>query len=115
MPKYSAGKTSDIPPGQRKITKVAGNKVIVFHLDSGFYATQASCPHLKMPLGKGDILEGDVLQCPLHRAKFCVKTGEVKQWACFPPGIQLLNVLRGEKPLKTYPVHIDNDEVFVEL
>ncbi|MBQ0718938.1 MAG: Rieske 2Fe-2S domain-containing protein [Gammaproteobacteria bacterium] len=115
MPKYSVGKTSDIPPGQRKVTKVAGNKVIVFHLDSGFYATQASCPHMKLPLGKGNMLEGDVLQCPIHRAKFCVKTGEVKQWACFPPGIQLLNVVRGEKPLKTYPVHIENDEVFVEL
>jgi len=115
MPKYSVGSVNDIPPGQRKVTKVEGNKVIVFHLDSDFFATEASCPHLRLPLGKGDVLDGDVLQCPIHRAKFCVKTGDVKQWACFPPGIQLLNVVRGEKALKTYPVHIENDEVFVEL
>ena len=115
MPKYSVGHVNDIPPGQRKVTKVEGNKVIVFHLDSGFFATEASCPHLRLPLAKGEILDGDVLQCPIHRAKFCVKSGDVKQWACFPPGIQVLNVVRGEKQLKTYPVHIGNDEVFVEL
>ena len=115
MPKYRVAGVNDISPGQRKVTKVEGNKIIVFHLDSGFFATEASCPHMRLPLGKGAMLERDVLQCPIHRAKFCVKTGDIKEWACFPPGIQLLNVVRGEKPLKTYPVHIDNDEVFVEL
>ncbi|MBL4781685.1 MAG: Rieske (2Fe-2S) protein [Porticoccaceae bacterium] len=115
MPKYSVGPVNGIPPGQRKVTKVEGNKVIIFHRESGFYATEASCPHLRLPLAKGDVLEGDVLQCPIHRAKFCVKSGDVREWACFPPGIQVLNVLRGEKSLKTYPVHIENDEVFVEL
>jgi 3-phenylpropionate/trans-cinnamate dioxygenase ferredoxin subunit len=115
MPKYSVGQVNDIPPGQRKIAKVEGNKVIVFHLDSGFFATEASCPHLRMSLSKGEMLDGDVLQCPIHRAKFCVKTGDVKEWACFPPGIQLLNVVRGERALKTYSVNIDNDELFIEL
>lgn len=115
MPKYSVGSVNDIPPGQRKVANLDGNKVIVFHVEDGFYATQASCPHLMMPLTKGKILDGEVLQCPVHRAKFCIKTGEVKEWACFPPGIQLLNVIRGEKALKTYAVVIDNDEVFVGL
>ncbi len=115
MSKHSVCSINDFPPGQRKVIKFDGNKIIVFHLESGFYATEASCPHMKMPLGKGELLKDEVLQCPIHRAKFCIKTGEVKEWACFPPGIQLLNIVRGEKPLKTYPVLIENDEVFVEL
>ena len=115
MPKYSVGKTSELPPGQRKSAKIEGKKILVFNVDGGYFATEASCPHLRLPLVKGALLDGDVLQCPIHRAKFCVKTGEVKEWACFPPGIQLLNIVRGEKALKTYPVNIDNDEVFVEL
>lgn len=115
MPKHSVCSINDFPQGQRKIIKFGGNKIIIFHLESGFYATEANCPHLKMPLAKGELLEDDVLQCPVHRAKFCVKTGEVKEWACFPPGIQLLNIVRGEKSLKTYPVFVDSDEVFVEL
>ena len=44
-----------------------------------------------------------------------IKTGEVVEWANFPPGIQLLNVVRGEKALKTYPVVVENGEVKVRV
>ena len=115
MPKHNVGTIDEIPQGQSKAVKVSGNKILVFHLDSGFYATEANCPHLKMPLAKGQILDDDTLQCPIHRAKFCIKSGDVKEWACFPPGIQLLNVIRGEKTLKTYPVSVDNNDLFVDL
>lgn len=115
MPKQSVGTVDEIPQGQRKAVNLSGNKILVFHLDSGFYATEASCPHMRLPLGKGQILDGDVLQCPIHRAKFCIKSGDVKEWACFPPGIQLLNVIRGEKSLKTYSVSVEDNEIFVAL
>jgi 3-phenylpropionate/trans-cinnamate dioxygenase ferredoxin component len=39
----------------------------------------------------------------------------VIDWANFPPGIQLLNVVRGEKALKTYPVSIKGDAVRVKI
>ena len=54
-------------------------------------------------------------QCPLHRARFDIRTGKVCEWANFPPGIQLLNVVRSEKALKTYKVSVKDGEVRVHL
>jgi len=36
-------------------------------------------------------------------------------WANFPPGIQLLNVVRSEKALKTYRAVVEDGEVVVEV
>jgi 3-phenylpropionate/trans-cinnamate dioxygenase ferredoxin subunit len=35
--------------------------------------------------------------------------------ANFPPGVQLLNAVRGEKALKTYPVTVVKGEVRIKL
>jgi len=74
-----------------------GTKIVVYNLADGFFATQASCTHVFAPLAKGKICEGRMVQCPFHRARFDIRTGEVIDWANFPPGIQVLNVVRGEK------------------
>ena len=50
----------------------------------------------------------------LFRSRFDIRTGEVIDWANFPPGIQLLNAVRGEKALKTYPVSIKGDMVRIK-
>ena len=55
------------------------------------------------------------VQCPLHHARFDIRTGEVVDWANFPPGIQVLNFVRSEKSLKTYKVKVTGDEVRVNL
>jgi 3-phenylpropionate/trans-cinnamate dioxygenase ferredoxin subunit len=55
------------------------------------------------------------VQCPFHKARFDIRTGEVIDWANFPPGIQLLNALRGEKALKTYKVSVRDGEVRVSV
>ena len=48
--KTTVCKTSDIPLNQSKAFQIDGEKVLVFHLDDGFYATQAKCTHLFMSL-----------------------------------------------------------------
>ena len=94
--------------------EVSGQAVLVYRLADGFYATQPRCTHLFMPLKKGKIIDGCKVQCPFHRAEFDIRTGEVACWANFPPGVQLLNVLRSEKALKTYPVNVVDGMVYVE-
>jgi len=108
-------RTDELSKGRMKAFTVAGEKLVVYHLDDGFHATQASCTHMFAPLAKGKILEGCKVQCPFHHARFDIRTGEVIDWANFPPGIQLLNVVRGEKALKTYKVSVKNGEVQVSL
>ena len=69
----------------------------------------------RRPLKKGKIIDGCKIQCPFHRARFDIRTGEVVDWANFPPGIQLVNTIRKEKALQTYPVSVENGKVLVDL
>lgn len=115
MPLHKVCKVSELPVGKMKKVTVQGESILVFHLEDGFYATQATCTHTFAPLGMGKIVDGCKIQCPLHRARFDIRSGEVVDWANFPPGIQLLNVVRGEKALKTYPVSVLRNDVRIRL
>ncbi len=115
MARHPVAKAAEIPVGGMKACKAGGESVLVFHLDDGFYATQSTCTHVFAPLNRGKLIDGHKLQCPFHRAQFDVRTGEVVRWAHFPPGIQVLNVVRSEKALATYPVSEEDGELFVEI
>lgn len=107
-------KIDDLPLGGMKAFTMANEKIVLYRLSDGFFATQASCTHMFAPLAKGKLLDDCKVQCPFHRARFDIRTGEVIDWANFPPGIQLLNAVRGEKALKTYPVSIKGDMVRIK-
>lgn len=92
---------------------VEGEAILLYRLADGFFATQAKCTHLFMPLEKGKILGGCRIQCKFHHAEFDIKTGKVCNWASFPPGIQALNFLRGEKDLKTFSVKVESGKVYL--
>ena len=113
MPQHAVGLARDLPVGSMRALKAGDVRVVVYHLEDGFYATQAQCTHAFGPLARGDIIDGCQVRCPLHRARFDIATGAVVEWANFPPGIQLLNALRGEKALRTYPVKIKNGKIMV--
>lgn len=115
MARHRVASAEDISIGEKMACKAGGESLLVFHLEDGFYATQASCTHVFAPLTRGKLVDGHKIQCPIHRAQFDVRSGEVVQWANFPPGIQLLNVVRGEKALRTYAASEENGEVFVEV
>jgi 3-phenylpropionate/trans-cinnamate dioxygenase ferredoxin subunit len=94
MARHRVGKAADVPVGRMKTFRVGDQTVLVFHLEDGFYGTQSTCTHVFAPMSRGKLVDGDKIQCPFHRARFDVRTGEVVHWANFPPGIQLLNVVR---------------------
>ncbi len=104
----------ELPVGSMKALRAGDTRVVLYHLEDGWYATQAQCPHTFGPLARGKIVDGCEVQCPLHRARFDIRSGEVREWANFPPGVQLLNALRGEKALRTYPVTVRNGTVMVD-
>ena len=115
MARHRVARAVDIPEGGMKPCEAGGESLLVFHLDDGFYATQSTCTHVFAPLKRGKLIGGHKLQCPFHRAEFDVRTGAVVRWANFPPGIQVLNFVRGEKALKTYPVTEEEGELFAEV
>jgi len=108
-------RADDIGVGQMKAFAVAGQKIVVYHLSDGFFATQANCSHILAPLARGKLLEDRNVQCPFHRARFDIRTGAVVDWANFPPGIQVLNVVRGEKALRTFKVSVVDGSVNVDI
>ena len=106
--------TDQIPVGSKAQHSVNGTNVLIHHLEDGFFATSARCTHMGISL-KGGKSKDDCVVCPFHRAQFNVRTGEVVKWANFPPGVQLLNFIRGEKSLATYPTKVEGDQLLVEV
>lgn len=115
MAKRNLCAASELPVGEMRTFKVGDTKIVVYHLDDGFYATQSSCTHVFAPLGRGKIVEDCQIQCPFHRARFDIRSGEVVEWANFPPGVQLFNALRSAKALKTYPVKVSKGQIVVDV
>lgn len=110
---YELDGLSSLAQGQSRLYQLGGNKYLVYHLSDGFYATDAKCTHLFKSLANGVIVSDAYVRCPLHKAEFDIRTGEVKQWACFPPGIQLMNALRREKVLNTYAISENDGRYFL--
>lgn len=101
--------------GTMRKVKLNGVSLLIIKEQGMFYATQYKCSHLGMPLEKGKLLGNGQLQCKFHRAVFDINNGDVVKWANFPPGIQALNFVRGEKCLKTYRVDVRGEDIFVDV
>lgn len=114
MGQHAVGRADELPIGGMKAFNAGGTRVVVYHLKDGFHATQAQCTHAFAPLARGEIVDGCQVRCPLHRARFDIATGRVVEWANFPPGVQLLNALRSEKALRTYPVRVKDGTIMVK-
>ncbi len=91
---------SDLPEGQGKRVDIQGNAIAVFHVDGQFYAISNTCLHQGGPLAEGE-LEGNVVFCPWHRWQYNVTTGH--------------NDLNPEMKVRTFPVKVEGDSIFVEV
>jgi 3-phenylpropionate/trans-cinnamate dioxygenase ferredoxin component len=112
---HSVCRSDELGIGQMKDFTVGAQKIVLYHLSDGFFATQPNCTHLFAPLARGKIVEDCRVQCPFHRARFDIRTGKVIDWANFPPGIQLLNAVRSEKALRTFKVSVEAGDVQVDI
>lgn len=54
-----------------------GTPVLLVRLKGTIYAIASTCTHAGGPLDEGT-LEGDVVICPWHASRFCVRDGEVR-------------------------------------
>jgi 3-phenylpropionate/trans-cinnamate dioxygenase ferredoxin subunit len=91
---------SDLQPGEA-IRVDAEPPIAVFNVDNNFYATEDTCTHMQASLAEGYVDE-DVVECILHMAKFNIRTGAALTYPA-------------TRSLRTYPVAIENDSVFVNV
>jgi nitrite reductase/ring-hydroxylating ferredoxin subunit len=75
MPFVDAAQMSDVPPGSMKYVEVQGREILLVNVEGKIYATDNRCGHMNGPLSMGT-LEGTVVECPLHHARFDVTTGK---------------------------------------
>lgn len=67
---------ADVQDGRLYRVSVAGVPVVLLRQGEGFLAISATCPHAGGPLDEGT-LTGDVVTCPWHGARFCMRDGRV--------------------------------------
>ena len=67
---------SELTPGTWRSVDVDGTEVAVFNLDGAYYAIEDVCTHDGGIL-TGGAIEGDVIVCPRHGARFSIRTGAV--------------------------------------
>lgn len=123
-------KLSEIPVGKMKAVKALNDDILLSNVGGKIYTTSNRCGHQNASLAKGN-LEGNLVACPLHAAKFNVTTGQnvVGPQLMMPPDMvqklppEMLAMFRrtGEilseievKPLKTYKVSVKGDSVILE-
>jgi 3-phenylpropionate/trans-cinnamate dioxygenase ferredoxin subunit len=64
----------DLVPGQWQTVDVDDVLIAVFNVAGEYYAIEDVCTHDYECLTGGDV-EGEVIVCPRHGAKFSIKTG----------------------------------------
>lgn len=67
---------ADVQENKLYRVTVAGVPVVLLRLGEQFSAISATCPHASGPLDEGT-LNGDVVECPWHGSRFCMRDGRV--------------------------------------
>jgi nitrite reductase/ring-hydroxylating ferredoxin subunit len=65
----------DVPPGKMKYVEVEEKEILLANSDGMVYALCDRCSHMNAPLSKGT-LNGKVVTCAMHGARFDVTTGK---------------------------------------
>lgn len=91
---------AELSLNQAKMLRIAGKQIALFKTKSGIKACDNRCPHEGFPLSEGSLSEQCTLTCNWHNWKFNLETGE--------------NLYGGDR-LRTYPVEIRNNEIWVDV
>lgn len=94
---------SDLPERGLKAVEADGEKIVLVATgDGAVYALKDRCTHADFPLSDGELIDDERLECQYHGAKFDVKSGR----AVALPAI---------RPVKTYEVKVDGDDLLVDV
>jgi nitrite reductase/ring-hydroxylating ferredoxin subunit len=81
--------------------EIGGEAIALYNLEGEIYATDNICSHAFALLSDGYLGDGTI-ECPLHAARFDVKTGKV---LCAP----------ATKDIRSYRTKLEGDDILVDL
>jgi len=100
--------------GERRLAQADMRRVLVLRFKEKVYAIESNCPHMRYPLKDGRISEDGGIICPFHHSAFDLETGDVKEWAPWPPGIgPVFGALVRKRVLVTFPAKVENGFIWV--
>jgi 3-phenylpropionate/trans-cinnamate dioxygenase ferredoxin subunit len=94
-------KMADTAPGTITVHELGDVRIALCNVNGKFYAIDDVCTHDGGALDQGE-LEGNLVECPRHGARFDLLTGEVK-------------ALPAVFPVNAYPVRVVDGRVEVDL
>ena len=95
-------KRADLQPGEVRRVDAPDCPLAVYNIDGSFYATSDVCTHATASLAEGEIVDGDLIACPVHDGQFHIPSGQAVGFPC-------------TVDLRTYQVIEEGDEIFADL
>ncbi len=103
MPEVRVCSVRDVDPGSARRYDVDGERIAVVRLGDDWYAIGDTCSHADFSLSQGDVWEEErTIECPQHGATFSLESGE----PCTLPAT---------RPVPTYEVRVEGDDVIVKV
>ena len=102
MARYRVATVDDVPVESMKRVDAGSTPVCLAHAEDGnFYALNDVCTHEESSLCDGELWGMDV-ECPQHGSRFSLETGKVTG-------------LPAVIPAQTYPVTVEDGDVYVDV
>jgi nitrite reductase/ring-hydroxylating ferredoxin subunit len=95
------GSASDVIEGEPRRVKAGRVWLALVRVGERIHAIADTCTHEEASLSEGYV-GGEVIECPRHGARYNVTTGDAL-------------TLPALKPLRTYPVLVDGDDLLVGI
>jgi len=93
---------TDIDEGDTRQVEAGGEEICLYKLEGQVYATQDVCTHGRASMAEGQIVDGGLIECPLHEGTFDIRTGAAVGAPC-------------KRALKCYPVRVEGDAVQIGI
>jgi 3-phenylpropionate/trans-cinnamate dioxygenase ferredoxin subunit len=97
----TVARVADTAPGTITVHELGDVQIALCNVNGKFYAIDDVCTHDGGALDQGE-LEGNLVECPRHGARFDVTTGRPM-------------TLPAVRPVRTYPVEVVGDDVRVDI
>lgn len=91
----------EIPEDEVRGFYIEGTQIGISNVEGEYFCFENICTHAYALLSDG-FLDGDKIECPLHQGLFCVRDGKAVDGPV-------------DVDLRTFPLKIENDEIFVEI
>jgi len=95
------GSVEELKEGGRLFIEIDEKSIVVLNIAGRFYAIEDVCSHDDGPVGEGNV-EGFVIICPRHGARFDIRTGKALALPAFVD-------------IPVYPVRIVQDQIEIGI